>query len=797
MTRDRKIVENQGVPEYATYADLPLPANYKGLALTQDDYILYRSDGLKWSAIHNGANISVPRLECVDQVPVYLFAASVDGLYVFGRNTDGKSLSRMDKAFSETVLQDCTALYSEDGITALGANSFPNMCFTTKNGYVFAQVIRFSDNKAFLYKSVDNGANWGNNYPAFDNKAPVSRVGYDGSTHIDAVTILGERGFTEVVEGGKTYYVYGEYNVKGSGAQDVALNVSHDFGTTWTRSIFFSSARHIHFVKQDPYHGYIWVGLGDSLSQAGIVRLDSILMSIPVGTTHAQIANKQGCKIFTGLRRYCTTDLHFEPNYIINCVDLGSGASATTQNDNAGFWKFDYDMTYYTRVCNTYSDGWDDHSLYWMQKHTSSGIIIGCELIEDGASNQSTCRFFTSADNGLSWTWNATARRPASSPPNAPGSMLEWNDSIWMVGGTFARSVTTCSMAIRPKNQKFDPELHGNRVEIGADGTEYTYGVESIIPAVWIDYTTGTDGAGYGYSPRTPFKTMTYALGSSRTGAGYIVNILGALTETVGIAINFSSPLVAPVIDPIYPTIIRGCGKNGPLWSSNIAYAVLEVRASPKTSRIDLVDINAYCSSVGPFIANATELSSSTIRVIDSKISVTNGRCASVTNGNVDIVRSELSAGTSTPIIMNAGAGKASAKDSLLATTGSVVCTQNNSGGKLTLKKCTLTGFTTYAINLSSITPADLTSLYDCLLYSSGGTAAILGNTNVTYTTDNFNNVVSNKAFTNVGGTPNVIQDAALTVTGYRTNKTIPALSGSSLDVEKKQSVSAGCYSIT
>ena len=50
MTRDRKIVENQGVPEYAVYADLPLPADFKGLALVQDTYTLYKSNGTVWTA---------------------------------------------------------------------------------------------------------------------------------------------------------------------------------------------------------------------------------------------------------------------------------------------------------------------------------------------------------------------------------------------------------------------------------------------------------------------------------------------------------------------------------------------------------------------------------------------------------------------------------------------------------------------------------------------------------------------------------------------------------------------------
>lgn len=48
MTRDRRIVENQGIPEYAVYADLPPVADFKGLALTQNDSALHRSNGVEW-----------------------------------------------------------------------------------------------------------------------------------------------------------------------------------------------------------------------------------------------------------------------------------------------------------------------------------------------------------------------------------------------------------------------------------------------------------------------------------------------------------------------------------------------------------------------------------------------------------------------------------------------------------------------------------------------------------------------------------------------------------------------------
>ncbi len=48
MTRDRNIIENNGVPEYATYASLPPPNLYQGLALVQDTYTLYKSNGTRW-----------------------------------------------------------------------------------------------------------------------------------------------------------------------------------------------------------------------------------------------------------------------------------------------------------------------------------------------------------------------------------------------------------------------------------------------------------------------------------------------------------------------------------------------------------------------------------------------------------------------------------------------------------------------------------------------------------------------------------------------------------------------------
>lgn len=50
MTRDRKIVENHGVPEYASVADLPDASTYTGMAFVQDTKSLYKSDGISWSS---------------------------------------------------------------------------------------------------------------------------------------------------------------------------------------------------------------------------------------------------------------------------------------------------------------------------------------------------------------------------------------------------------------------------------------------------------------------------------------------------------------------------------------------------------------------------------------------------------------------------------------------------------------------------------------------------------------------------------------------------------------------------
>lgn len=51
MTRDRKIIENQGMPEYAKSVDLPSPLGMKGLAIVQDPFTLYAFDGVNSNKI--------------------------------------------------------------------------------------------------------------------------------------------------------------------------------------------------------------------------------------------------------------------------------------------------------------------------------------------------------------------------------------------------------------------------------------------------------------------------------------------------------------------------------------------------------------------------------------------------------------------------------------------------------------------------------------------------------------------------------------------------------------------------
>lgn len=77
MTRDRKIVENQGVPEYATYSDLPLPANFKGLAFVQDGSTLYKSDGKAWFTMATTSNAyTVKNEQRLAEIRTRLYAAS-------------------------------------------------------------------------------------------------------------------------------------------------------------------------------------------------------------------------------------------------------------------------------------------------------------------------------------------------------------------------------------------------------------------------------------------------------------------------------------------------------------------------------------------------------------------------------------------------------------------------------------------------------------------------------------------------------------------------------------------------
>lgn len=78
MTRDRKIVENQGVPEYATYSDLPDPSNFKGLAFVQDTSTLYKSHGLGYTEVVATPNTSgrVDTVVIGDSMTANLFAGT-------------------------------------------------------------------------------------------------------------------------------------------------------------------------------------------------------------------------------------------------------------------------------------------------------------------------------------------------------------------------------------------------------------------------------------------------------------------------------------------------------------------------------------------------------------------------------------------------------------------------------------------------------------------------------------------------------------------------------------------------
>lgn len=435
-----------------------------------------------------------------------LCAWDSDGTNIYGSQNGvaSKYLAKQDLSGNKTTLADTELLTDQT------TGSYPSVAICS--GSTVFIVVRNASNQSFLYKSVNGGVNFGDNAPDYNNGNWVDRIGWDGTSHVSAVTILGTRGFLTAADG--TLY-YGEYNTNGtrtpgSTNDRVGVRYSTDNGDTWQNLFVMNTdgstrqTTHCHAVRQDPYTNEIYFCFGDGETNSGIIQWDRSA-TITDNATFTALNNIDGIRTLSGSTQYQTTDLLFTADYIFNPADDG-GAVAETR----GIWRYNKTLTDITRVSSGVTDH-TGHAMYWGVK-LPNGSMVATELLESTATDF-TLYVYTSTDDGSTWTKSGKVllRTDATSGKSVQGLFTVGNNIYYGLTRGAGKDAI-CSAVF---------ELSGDNIS-----------VETLHPVYWVD-PSGTDGdAPNGYNPGSPYATIKYAVESNRMTYGAKLKLAPGLHES-------------------------------------------------------------------------------------------------------------------------------------------------------------------------------------------------------------------------------------------------------------------------
>lgn len=275
---------------------------------------------------------------------------------------------------------------------------------THVDGTILVNVQDTATNEYFLFKSIDGGAHFGDNAPAYDDSDYVLALGYDADadSQITAVTLLQNKSICNAEIGDGHVLFLGEYNINasrtnGSTNDQVRIMKSEDNGTTWSEVIHWNTdgstnnVRHVHVIAQDPWTKDIYFGTGDDDDQSGVWRYDgtSDISALSnhepswyvSNTTYAAHGLALGANTYNS-QKARPGDIDFTENYIYWTADATSSA-------HEGIYRGAKNLSSRARVDSTliFNHGMETFSIF----RTTSGNYIATSFVDSvivGADSQ-------------------------------------------------------------------------------------------------------------------------------------------------------------------------------------------------------------------------------------------------------------------------------------------------------------------------------------------------------------------------------------------------------------------------
>jgi len=218
-----------------------------------------------------------------------------------------------------------------------------------------------------VYRSTDSGFNW----------SFVRDLDYGG--------LGGNRSWCEGPNG-SVYFV--EYDDTGAGSS-IRLYESTDDGATFVSiNQWIDAIKHGHCVRY--LGGYLYVGVGDSDSESGIIRWDFIGDWANIGNTAPKDVSASGFIGVGGDQRYRCTDIIEFNGKLYHFADANN-----TIAGSAGIYQFDYDLTNWININNEVR-GFSEYAGYFALSTPSQALFIPYISSSGGVDNDITIWAVTS-----------------------------------------------------------------------------------------------------------------------------------------------------------------------------------------------------------------------------------------------------------------------------------------------------------------------------------------------------------------------------------------------------------------
>jgi hypothetical protein len=288
-------------------------------------------------------------LSKVPNQPIYIGTETVGAFGDFGRGLVEYTLS--GEVFTKRKIADAKVGLPVSAGTVLTDGAILGAWGLRSGAALFA--FRSSsggyNNKVFLFRTNVARDNYGSGATPTDKRA-VLNIGEKAGVHPEQLRILHARSICEATIAGANVLFFAEYStavgrVSGSTNDWVRLHKSTDDGVTWTVILDWNTGGthytdHLHFVVQNPYTGYIYIGSGDDTDTGNderfVLEWDGVSAAPAANTNPALFGATAGWNYIgkTELARF--GDLLFQPSYCYGIPDCDTQSADATSDAFVG-----------------------------------------------------------------------------------------------------------------------------------------------------------------------------------------------------------------------------------------------------------------------------------------------------------------------------------------------------------------------------------------------------------------------------------------------------------------------------